>query len=164
MLAESLYNINLFIDGIGFNGIVTQVTPPSIKYKIDDFQGGGMDAPVKVPLGMEALEANFSIMGNIPEALKCVGILNQTVVFRAAFRKQNGDAVQCIITLTGIIHMLEPGDWRPGDKGENKFTMGCDYYKMEIEGYVMYEADPRNMVWNVNGHDTLEEFRMALGI
>lgn len=163
MLAESLYNINLFLDGIGYQGVVTQVTPPQIKQKTDDFQGGGMDMPYKVSLGMEAMEASFSIMGNIPEALSAWGKADQSVVFRAAFKKQNGETIPCSIIMRGLIHTVEPGDWKPGEKGENKFTMACSYYKMERGSRIIYEIDALGTVCIVDGIDLLSDIRSALG-
>ena len=63
MIPQTLYNLNLFIDGVNFAGIATQVTPPKLKIKAEDYRGGGMDAPIKIDLGLEALEANFALSG-----------------------------------------------------------------------------------------------------
>lgn len=74
MIPQTLYNLNLFIDGVNFAGIATQVTPPKLKIKARDYRGGGMNAPIKMDLGLEALEANFSLSGISVEALRFFGL------------------------------------------------------------------------------------------
>ena len=84
MIPQTLYNLNLFIDGVNFAGIATQVTPPKLKIKAEDYRGGGMDAPIKMDLGLEALEANFSLSGMSVEALRFFGLADQFVVQKYA--------------------------------------------------------------------------------
>ncbi len=93
MIPQALYNLNLFIDGVNFAGIATQVTPPKLKIKAEDYRGGGMDSPIKMDLGLEALEANFSLSGMSVEALRFFGLADQSAfngVFRGAFRTTRG--------------------------------------------------------------------------
>ena len=42
MIPQTFYNLNLFIDGMNFAGIATQVTPPKLKIKAEDYRGGGL--------------------------------------------------------------------------------------------------------------------------
>lgn len=56
MIPETFVNFNLFVDGTTFASAATSVTPPKLKIKTDEHRGGGMDAPVKMDMGMEALE------------------------------------------------------------------------------------------------------------
>jgi uncharacterized protein len=56
------------------------------------------------------------------------------------------------------------GDWKPGDKAEIKHAVAITYYKLEIDGRVMYEIDFANMVQVINGVDQLAAERTALGL
>ena len=85
MIPQTLYNLNLFIDGVNFAGIATQVTPPKLKIKAEDYRGGGMDAPIKMDLGLEALEANFALSGISIDALRLFGLADQSA-FNGVFR------------------------------------------------------------------------------
>jgi P2 family phage contractile tail tube protein len=56
------------------------------------------------------------------------------------------------------------GDWKPGDKAEIKHAIKAVYYKLEIDGRVMYEIDPLNMIQVVDGVDQLAAERSAVGL
>ena len=61
MIADVLKNMNLFVDGRGYAGVVDELTPPKLTMKTEEHRAGGMDAPVELDMGMEKLEASFSL-------------------------------------------------------------------------------------------------------
>ena len=167
MIPQTLYNLNLFIDGVNFAGIATQVTPPKLKIKAEDYRGGGMDAPIKMDLGLEALEANFALSGISIDALRFFGLADQSAfngVFRGAFRTHKGEVQSCVVTLRGMLTEIDMGDWKPSDKAETKFSLACSYYKLELDGLLIYEIDPIASVRIVDGLDQLADIRAALGL
>lgn len=167
MIPQTLYNFNLFIDGTSFAGLATQVTPPKLKIKTDDYRAGGMDAPIKLDLGMEALEAGFTLGSAAKEALQFFGIADQTgfnCVFRGALKNQKGEVVAAVMTCRGMLTELDQGDWKPGDKSESKYSIALSYYKFELDGDVIYEIDPLNSVRIVDGVDQLAAIRAAIGV
>lgn len=166
MIPQTLYNMNLFIDGTSFAGVATQVTPPKLKIKAEEYRGGGMDAPIKMDLGLEALEANFSLCHLAPQALQFFGIADQTIfngVFRGALRDHKGAVQACILTMRGMLTEVDMGDWKPAEKTESKFTLSCSYYKFELDNVILYEIDPLASVRIINGRDQLTAVRIALG-
>ncbi|MNR67663.1 Phage tail tube protein FII [compost metagenome] len=56
------------------------------------------------------------------------------------------------------------GDWKPAGEAEIKHALKLVYYKLEIDGRVMYEIDPINMIQVVDGVDQLAAERSALGL
>lgn len=167
MIPQTLTNFNLFVDGKGFAGLVTEVTPPKLKIKTEDHRAGGMDAPIKMDMGMEGLEANFSLSGISRDAMRFFGLADQTAfngVFRGAFKDQKGVVVPVIITLRGMLSEIDPGNWKAGDKAETKHAVSCSYYKLEVEGTVMYEIDPVGMIRIIDGVDQMTEIRAAIGM
>lgn len=167
MIPQTLYNMNLFIDGISFAGVATQVTPPKLKIKAEEYRGGGMDAPIKMDLGLEILEANFSLSTLAPQALQCFGVADQSAfngVFRGALRDHKGAVQACILTMRGMLTEVDMGDWKPAEKAESKFTLACSYYKFELDGALLYEIDPLASVRVIDGRDQLTAIRVALGL
>lgn len=167
MIPQTLTNFNLFVDGKGFAGLATQVTLPKLKVKADTHRAGGMDVGVKLDLGMEEMEGSFTLSGISADALKFFGLADQTAfagVFRGAFRDQKGQVVAAIVTFRGALHEVDMGDWKPGEKSENKFTVDLAYYKLEIDGAAMYEIDAVGMKRVINGTDQLEAVRTAIGM
>ncbi|GAA5785120.1 phage major tail tube protein [Chitiniphilus shinanonensis] len=167
MIPQTLYNFNLFVDGRLFAGVATQVTPPKLKLKTEEHRGGGMDAPVKMDLGMEAMDASFAMLGASRDVMKFFGLANQTAfngVFRGAWKDQKGAVVPAVITLRGLLEEVDSGDWKPGEKAETKFSVACSYFRYELDGRVLYEIDPVNMVRVIDGVDQLAEVRAAIGM
>ena len=55
-LPRKLKNMNLFNDGATYLGQIGEVTLPKLSRNMEDWRGGGMNAPIKIDQGMEGLE------------------------------------------------------------------------------------------------------------
>ena len=167
MIPETLANLNLFADGVSFQGDVTSLTLPKLTLKMEEHRGGGMDAPVELDMGMEKQEANFTTTGVRRESLKFFGLADGTAfngTFRGAYKGLKGKVTPVIVTLRGTLKEVDMGDWKPGDKAEIKHSVGLTYYKLEVDGRTVYEIDPIGMRRVVNGVDQLAAQRSALGL
>lgn len=167
MIPQILTNTNLFVDGVSFSGDVPSLTLPKLTMKMDDYRGGGMAGSIELPLGLEKLEASFSTNGVRRESLKFFGLSDRTAcnaVFRGSFKGLKGKVTPVIATLRGGLKEVDLGDWKAGDKAEIKHSMAVTYYKLEVEGRVVYEIDMVNMVQVIDGVDQLQEERAALGL
>ncbi|WLG26008.1 phage major tail tube protein [Pseudomonas lurida] len=167
MIPEMLTNCVMFCDGVSFSGDVPSMTLPKLAIKSEEYRGGGMSGPVDLPTGLEKLEAAFTTNGVRKEALKFFGLADQTacnLVFRGSFKGQKGTVKAVTVTLRGSLKEVDMGDWKPGDKAEIKHAVAVTYYKLEIDGRVMFEIDFANMVQVINGVDQLAAERSALGL
>lgn len=167
MIPQTLFNTNLFVAGTSLQGDVPSLTLPKLTVKTDDYRGGGMDAPVEMDMGLEKLEASFTTNGVRKEVLKYFGAFDQTgfnATFRGAFKGQKGAVTAVVATLRGGLKEVDPGDWKAGDKAEFKYAVAVTYYKLEIDGRLMYEIDPVSSVRVINGVDQLMDVRNALGM
>ncbi|MDF3135325.1 phage major tail tube protein [Pseudomonas extremaustralis] len=167
MIPEMLTNCVMFVDGVSFSGDVPSMTLPKLSIKTEEYRGGGMSGPVDLPTGLEKLEAAFTTNGVRREALKFFGLADQTacnLVFRGSFKGQKGTVKSVTVTLRGSLKEVDMGDWKPGDKAEIKHAVAVTYYKLEIDGRVMYEIDFANMVQVIDGVDQLAAERSALGL
>ena len=167
MIPEMLTNCVMFVDGVSFSGDVPSMTLPKLSIKTEEYRGGGMSGPVDMPTGLEKLEAAFTTNGVRKEALKFFGLADQTacnLVFRGSFKGQKGTVKSVTVTLRGSLKEVDMGDWKPGDKSEIKHAVAVTYYKLEIDGRVMYEIDFANMVQVIDGVDQLAAERSALGL
>ncbi|MFJ3259833.1 phage major tail tube protein [Pseudomonas sp. NPDC086581] len=167
MVPQTLFNTNLFIDGVNFSGDVPSLTLPKLTVKTEEYRGGGMDAAIEMDQGLEKLEASFSTKGARRDAMKFFGLADQTAfngVFRGAYKAQKGQFTPAVATLRGQLKELDPGEWKPGGEAEFKFALAVSYYKLELEGRVMFEIDPVNGVRVIDGVDQLAGMRAALGM
>lgn len=167
MIPQTLVNMNLFVDGKGYAGLATELTLPKLKRKTEDFRAGGMDGPVKMGMGMEALEAGFTLAGVSKDVLVFFGVADESAFngnFRGAFKDQKGAVVAVVATFRGLLVEVDPGSWKAGDKAETKFNAALSYYKLELDGEVIFELDPANCVRVINGKDEVAEERKAIGL
>ncbi|WP_342307889.1 phage major tail tube protein [Pseudomonas fluorescens] len=167
MIPEMLTNCAMFLDDVSFSGDVPSMTLPKLAIKSEEYRGGGMSGPIDLPTGLEKMEAAWVTNGVRKESLKFFALADQTAcnaVFRGAFKGQKGVVKAVIVTLRGSLKELDMGEWKPGDKAEIKHAMAVTYYKLEIDGRVMFEIDFANMVQVINGVDQLADERSALGL
>ena len=111
MIPQTLTNTNLFIDGVSFAGDVPSLTLPKLAVKTEQYRAGGMDAPVSIDMGLEAMEAKFSTNGARREALNFFGLADQSAfngVFRGSFKGQKGASVPVVATLRGLLKEVDP--------------------------------------------------------
>ncbi|WP_313455891.1 phage major tail tube protein [Pseudomonas sp.] len=167
MIPETLANLNLFVDGVSFQGDVPSLTLPKLTLKMEEHRPGGMDMPVEMDLGMEKQEAAFTTSGVRREALKFFGLADGSGfngTFRGAFKGLKGKINPVVVTLRGTFKEIDMGDWKSGDKAEIKHSVGLSYYKLEVDGRVIYEIDALGMRRVIDGVDQLASQRAALGL
>jgi len=167
MIPETLANLNLFVDGVSFQGDVPSLTLPKLTLKMEEHRPGGMDMPVEIDLGMEKLEAAFSTTGVRRESLKFFGLTDSSAfngTFRGAFKGIKGNITPVVVTLRGALKEVEMGDWKSGEKPEIKHSVAVAYYKLEVDGRQVYEVDALGMKRVINGVDQLAAQRAALGL
>jgi hypothetical protein len=168
MLPRTLRNFSLFLDGVGFAGRVTELTLPTISIATEEYRAGGLDAPIQIDMGMEALTCSFTLAEYDVDVMKVVGIYDQNafqVTARGALQR-NGDvaAVPIVCNLTGSITSFDPGALEAGSLTEATFEMAVRYYKLAIANEDIIEIDVENLKRIVNGVDQLESIRTALGL
>ncbi|KAB0494023.1 phage major tail tube protein [Pseudomonas vancouverensis] len=167
MIPEVLINTNLFVDGTSFAGDVPSFTPPKVTIKTEEFRGGGMAGSIDMAMGVEKLEASFVTTGMRRESLRFFGLADQTAcnaVFRGAFKGEKGRIKPVIATVRGMLKEVDSGDWKAGEKAEIKHAMTLTYYKLEVDGRVIYEIDMVGAVLVIDGVDQLADVRAALGL
>jgi P2 family phage contractile tail tube protein len=167
MIPETLANLNLFVDGVSFQGDVPSLTLPKLTLKMEEHRPGGMDMPVEMDLGMEKQEAAFTTTGVRREALKFFGLADSSGfngTFRGAFKGLKGNITPVVVTLRGTLKEIDMGDWKSGDKSEIKHSVGLSYYKLEVDGRLLYEIDALGMKRVIDGVDQLAAQRAALGL
>ena len=163
---QILKNLNLFADGYGYAGNVTEFQPPALKIKEEEYRAGGLDAPISIDMGMEKLECSFTLSSFNPAVFSLWGLFSSTKQFtaRGAVQSYNGAVQPVTIAMTGNLRQIDPGAWKPGEKTENKFTVALLSYTFTLNGVVVHDIDILNMKRVINGVDQLAAQRAAIGI
>jgi P2 family phage contractile tail tube protein len=167
-LPRKLKNMNLFNDGISYVGEVEEVTLPVLERQMEEWRGGGMNAPIKTDHGMNALSMEWTCGGLMDDALKQFGITKHDgalLRFAGAYQRDDRADVDAVeVTVRGRHSKIDMGTQKPGDNTQFKVTSELSYFKLEINGEVVIEIDILNMIERVNGEDRLADQRKALGI
>jgi len=166
MLPKKLKNFTAFVDGRGYMGRVTEVEPPKLALKMEEYRAGGMDTSVELDMGMEKLEASLTFGEYDEEIYKMFGLIdgNAVALTLRGTRQNDKGTDEIIINLRGGYKELDGGSWKAGDDSTLKASVACRYYKLTIGGVELIEIDVENMVRKINGVDQLAEQRKALGI
>jgi P2 family phage contractile tail tube protein len=167
-LPNKLKNMNLFNDGISYVGQIQEVTLPTLTRIMEDWRGGGMNAPIKADMGMEALTLEWVCGGFMIEPLKQYGITTHDGVmlrFAGAYQREDSAEVAAVEVVTRGRHSsIDMGSAKVGDNTEFKVTSELSYIKITVDGEDVIEIDIINMIEKVDGVDRLEAQRTALGI
>lgn len=161
-----LKNFSLFVDGRGLAGTIQTLTLPTLTTKMEEFRGGGMDAPVELDMGMEKLEGTFELAEYNPDIIALYGLASPDtqITARGAMRRDGEAAVPVVVNMTGVIKEVDPGDWASGEMTSGTFTYSLRFYRLAVGGRVLVEVDKVNMVRRINGVDQLETIRQAIGV
>jgi hypothetical protein len=166
MIPKVLKGFNLFVDGVGYAGLVEDVTLPKLSLKRDDHYNGGMDAPVDLEMGMDKLECDFTLSEYSDAIIKQFGLRNGAQVpltMRGGLDNESG-VIPVVVTLKGAWKDLDMGSWKAGEKSTLKAMVSLRYYKLAIGGTDLVEIDVENMVRIIDGVDQLAPMRDAIGL
>lgn len=167
-LPRKLKNMNLYNDGNSYLGNVASVTLPKLGRNFEEYRGGGMNGPVKVDMGMQALEMEFTCGGFIRQVFAqfaAAGVADNMLRFVGTYQNdQNGQLEAVEVVVRGRHEEIDGGESKPGEDTELKVKTACAYYKLTVAGAVLVEIDVLNMVEVIDGVDRLAEQRAALGV
>lgn len=166
-MPRKLKNLNLFGDGESYIGQVLEVKLPTLTRSMEDYRGGGMNGPVKIDNGQEAIELESKFGGLMRSILLQYGVTRHDGVqlrFAGAYQRDDTGAVDSVEIVVRGRHMeIDPGTAKAGDDTEFTVKTACTYYKLSINGVTILEIDLVNMIEIVGGVDRLAEQRRAIG-
>jgi len=165
-LPRKLKDLMLYNDGIRYLGEVASVTLPKLGRKLEEWRGGGMDAPVKIDMGGEPMEMEWTLGGPMLDVLTQYGETDVTGLqlrFVGAWqRDDDGEVDRIEVVIRGRHEEIDMGEAKPGEGGEFKVKTALAYYKLVWNGVTAIEADPLSGILIVGGVDRRAAIRNAL--
>jgi P2 family phage contractile tail tube protein len=165
-LPRKLKSLNLFNEGLSYLGLVASVTLPKLTRKLEDWRGGGMDGTVKIDMGAEPLELEFTTGGPMRDVLRQYGLTSISgafLRFAGAYQDDGTGSVDTVeITVRGRHEEIDMGEAKPGEGGEFKVKSALTYYRLDWNGITEIEIDVLNGVFIVGGIDRMAEIRAAV--
>ncbi len=160
-------NYNIFFDGRGYAGLSEEFNAPKLALKTEDWMGGGMFADVELTMGMEKLNADFSLLCVDPDILARFSVVEGAwvpITAREALDSIDGTVKPLIHTMRGKVKEIDPGTSKPGTKATTKITLSLIYYKLTHGVRVVQEIDLLNMIAMRDGIDAQAAIRSAIGL
>lgn len=166
-LPSKLKNFRLYNDGNNYQGIVGEFTQPKIALQMEEWRGGGMLGPVKIDMGLQLMEAEFTNGGLVKQVMRQFGSTSvDGVLLRLVGAYQSddtGNVDQVELVMRGRLEELDMGNAKAGEDTEHKVKVPLAYYKIAVNGRTEIEIDMLNSVFIVDGVDRYAEIRNALG-
>ena len=160
-----LKNFNLYVGGTTLFGKVEEVTLPDLTVITEAHRAGGMDTPIDIDMGIEALTLGWKSAEHSPEVYSMFGLRNQNSVdvqFRGAL-VDDRTVTPYIVTARGMMKSIKGGTASPAAKNPMEATVSLRYYKLEIGGRTTLEIDVDNLVRQTgDGVDQMAEIREIL--
>ncbi|MFD2177739.1 phage major tail tube protein [Veronia pacifica] len=168
MFKDTLREMNLYVNGKGYAGVIDELNLPKLKIKTEEYRGGGMNMPVDIDMGMEKLETDFSVSKFDKNVLTSFGLKAghaiPLTVRGAVIDEADGSEFAVVVTLRGIVTEMDFGSWKSGDNTPLKVAMSLRYYRLTVNGEDLHEIDVANMVRKINGVDQLADTRKHIGL
>lgn len=156
-------NYNAFVDGVSYFGIVREGKLPDLKINTAAHRGTGMDGPVGVDMGLEAMQAEM-IFAEWPSAiLKMVGTI-QSFVYRPAARADDGREAGYIATCKGLLVSAAKGNLKPGEESLLTARLDLRQYRLEQDGEVLWDIDLETGKRSIGGVDQNATLRANMGL
>ncbi|WP_010546007.1 phage major tail tube protein [Sphingomonas elodea] len=165
-LPRKLKDMNLFSEGNEYKGTASSVTLPKLTRKLEDYRGAGMDGTVKLDMGAEAMEMEFTLGGpelSILRQYGLPGLAGTFLRFSGAWQREDtGDVDVIEVTVRGRYEELDFGEAKIGEGGEFKCKFAPVYYRLDWNGQEAIEIDVLNGVFRIFGVDRFAAIRAAV--
>lgn len=166
-LPRTLKHFNVFLDGESWLGLVPELTLPKLTRKMEDYRGGGMEGPVKIDMGQEALEMDITtgFDARIFKRYASASVSGVLLRFAGSWQRDDvGDVSAVEIVARGRLSEIDHGSAKAGADAPLKFKLAMSYYKLTVDNQVLIEIDLVNFISIIDGTDMLAAHRAALGI
>ena len=160
---RTIRDFSVFIDGFGYGGRATEAKLPELKLQTANHRGSGMDAPVEIDMGMEALSAEVTLAEWRPELITMFGTTQRFTLRPAQMGQDDYSADEIICGLGGRFTVVNFADLKPGNDVPMKLTAAVDFFEMEMNGTQLFKIDVKAGVRIIGGIDQLAEKRRAMG-
>ena len=165
-LPRTLKNLNAYANGVSYLGVISQFDEPKLAINADDWRGGGMLGPVKLDMGLQAMEASLTMGGHVVDLIRNFGttqVDGVRVRLVGAYQADDGggpQAVECYIG--GRFSEIDFGNGKAGEKTEHKYTVPLSYYRRDVDSRTEVEIDMIAGVFIVGGVDRYAEIMAIL--
>ena len=166
---NAIYNANVYIDGNNLLGKAAEITAPEIEFTMDEVTGLGLFGTIKLPSGMEALEAEMTWNSFYPEVAARSRNPFKSAQLMIRSNLQTFDAaglekeVSMVTTMTGTFGKDALGGFKPKEKAEFSSTFQVNEVRQVADGRELFYYNAFTNTLRVDGQDVLSQMRKNIG-
>ena len=166
---NAIYNANVYIDGNNLLGKAAEITAPDIEFTMDEVTGLGLFGTIKLPSGMEALEAEMTWNSFYPEVAARSRNPFKSAQLMIRSNLQTFDAaglekeVPMVTTMTGTFGKDSLGGFKPKEKAEFSSTFQVNEVRQVADGRELFYYNAFTNTLRVDGQDVLSQMRKNIG-
>ncbi|UOO82769.1 phage major tail tube protein [Uruburuella testudinis] len=166
---NAIYNANVYIDGNNLLGKAAEITAPEIEFTMDEVTGLGLFGTIKLPSGMEALEAEVTWNSFYPEVAARSRNPFKSAQLMIRSNLQTFDAaglekeVPMVTTMTGTFGKDALGGFKPKEKAEFSSTFQVNEVRQVADGRELFYYNAFTNTLRVAGQDVLSQMRKNIG-
>ena len=161
---RTIRGFNAFVDGVSYAGRVLEGKLPELKMQAANHRGGGMDAPISIDMGMEAMQAELTLAEWPPELIKMFGTRQRMTLRPGAMGESDFTADSYVGTIGGRWTVVNFGDLKQGSDVPLKLMLETDYFRLQLDGEDLIEIDIEAGKRIIGGVDQLASMRAAMGL
>ena len=144
-LPRKLINLNAYVDGASYFGRLSEFEQPKLAIATEDWRGAGMLGPVKIDMGLEALEATLTFGGHEATLNRYFGttaVDGVPIRLVSAYRSDDGSPAQAVeIFLAGRFSEIDEGKSKAHDQTDNGENHN-GLYEISFYGRVFHALTP----------------------
>lgn len=164
MIPRILKNFNLFVNGVGYAGLVEEAEIPAIKLKMDEHRVGGMDGVFEIEMGQEAMSSKLTMAEHNEDLILALATRTRFQLRGSIQRDTSGQTTAVVVEMQGKVKTWTPGGMKAGDPGKPEHEIAVDYFRFNMGGVDLMEIDVENMVRKIGGVDQLAAIRADIAI
>lgn len=144
---------------------------PNLEYIKATVEGAGVAGPVDLPvLGtFDNMTTTISLRTPTQDLARFAVPKGQMITLRGALqdydtRSGTMSVAPVAVTMRVLPSTLTPGSFQVAGETDTSAELNVDYFKMYVDGKLLFEIDRHNFIAIIDGKDYLEEVRAALGM
>jgi len=165
---RKLVNANVYLNGVNYAGMASEVTLPEVKAVSKDHQPSSLVGKMKVPMGLD--EMTLAIKGDFDAAFTatCADIYHlQLLQIRCNLPgyDESGRAIEqsVVANIRAMPTGSKPGAVKGQDPSEQDYNFNVWAYKLEVDGVPLFDIDLTTNKHQVLGKNLLSTTNDNLG-
>lgn len=159
-----LIDASASLEGVGMVGRFDSCALPDVGFETFEYTAAAGNFDINTRL--TKMDATLKAKGMAPDLIGYVGQVTskEGLVLRGSLKMGTGPEQPAKATLRGSIKTFTGQDFTAGGEFTTELPMSVTYYKLEINGKVVFEIDLLRYICVIGGKDLMAARRKNLGI